>query len=179
MDSRPDPDPAVLPRPERLVGRAEAGRLCGEWRALGRKIVFTNGCFDLIHPGHVLYLSETRALGDLLVVGLNSDESVRALKGEPRPYLRELERAWVLLSLRSVDLVCVFPEPTPLELIRVVRPDILAKGGDYRPGDVVGSGVVESYGGSVAIVRYHPGYSSSGLIRRIREGVSPPRAGGS
>ncbi len=176
MDSPPDKGPA-LPRPDRLVSREEAGRRCGEWRALGKRIVFTNGCFDLIHAGHVLYLAETRALGDLLVVGLNSDDSVRDLKGNPRPYMRVLERAWVLLSLRSVDLVCVFPESTPLELIRVVRPDILAKGGDYRPGNVVGRDVVESYGGSVAIVQYHPGYSSSSLIQRIRGVMNPPWAG--
>jgi len=164
-----------LPLPDGLVSRVEAGRLCSEWRALGKRVVFTNGCFDLIHAGHVLYLAETRALGDALVVGVNSDDSIRALKGMPRPYMRELERAWVLLSLRSVDLVCVFPEPTPLELIRVVRPDILAKGGDYKPGNVVGRDVVESYGGSVAIVQFYPGYSSSSLIRRIRGGVDPPR----
>ncbi len=152
-----------------LLSREEIGRRCAELRARGIRIAFTNGCFDLLHPGHVLHLAEIRALGGLLVVGLNSDRSVRGLKGPSRPVLGERERALMLLSLRSVDLVSVFDEPTPLELIRVVRPDILAKGGDYRPEEVVGREVVESYGGSVRIVPFHPGYSSSNVIRLIRE----------
>jgi D-beta-D-heptose 7-phosphate kinase/D-beta-D-heptose 1-phosphate adenosyltransferase len=138
-------------------------------RARGRKVVFTNGCFDLLHPGHVLYLAEARALGDVLVVGLNSDESARALKGPSRPYVAERDRALLLLGLRSVDYVSIFPEPTPLELIRAVLPDILVKGGDYRPEEVVGREVVEAHAGTVRIMPFHPGFSSSGLIQRIRE----------
>jgi rfaE bifunctional protein nucleotidyltransferase chain/domain len=161
---------ASLPHPDRLLTRADLGQRCQALRQAGKRIVFTNGCFDLLHPGHVLYLDEARSLGDLLVVGLNSDRSVRGLKGSTRPYLNQTARALLLLALRSVDLVSIFEEPTPLELIRVVRPDILVKGGDYRPEEVVGREVVEPYGGSVRIVPFHPGFSSSGLIQRIREG---------
>jgi len=173
----PAPDPPALPRPLGLLGRAELAERCRERRARGERIVFTNGCFDLIHPGHVLYLAEAATLGDLLVVGLNSDRSVRQLKGGGRPYLGELARAHILLSLRSVDLVSVFDEPTPLELIRAVLPDILAKGGDYRPDEVVGREVVEAHGGSVRIIPFHPGFSSTALIRRIRAGFEPPDSG--
>lgn len=160
-----------------LVPRTRLSEICEELRRQGKRIVFTNGCYDLIHPGHVLSLAEVAALGDVLVVGLNSDRSVRALKGPGRPLLDARGRAIVLLGLRSVDFVSVFDEPTPLELIRVVRPDILAKGGDYRPEEVVGRDVVEAHGGSVRIVPFHPGYSSSSLVRRIREGLAPGAAG--
>jgi rfaE bifunctional protein nucleotidyltransferase chain/domain len=156
-----------------LLSRADLARRSEELRSQGKRVVFTNGCFDLLHPGHVLYLAEARALGDVLVVGLNSDSSVRRLKGPLRPYFPERDRALLLLSLRSVDLISVFEEPTPLELIRAVRPDILVKGGDYRPEEVVGREEVETLGGSVTIVPFHPGYSSSILIRRIREGTGP------
>jgi rfaE bifunctional protein nucleotidyltransferase chain/domain len=159
-----------------LVSRARLGETCDDLRRAGKRIVFTNGCFDLIHPGHVLYLAEASDLGDVLVVGLNSDVSVSCLKGPGRPVLDERGRAIVLLGLRSVDFVCVFDEPTPLELIRVVRPDILVKGGDYRPEEVVGREVVEAHGGLVRIVPFHPGYSSSSLVRRIREGPVPDAA---
>lgn len=159
-----------------LVSRARLGETCAALRRAGKRIVFTNGCFDLVHPGHVLYLAEAAALGDILVVGLNSDVSVNGIKGSGRPVLNERGRAIVLLGLRSVDLVSVFDEPTPLELIRVVLPDILVKGGDYRREEVVGREVVEAHGGSVRIVPYHPGYSSSSLVRRIREGPVPDAA---
>jgi D-beta-D-heptose 7-phosphate kinase/D-beta-D-heptose 1-phosphate adenosyltransferase len=160
-----------------LVSRARIGELCADLHRERKRIVFTNGCFDLVHPGHVLYLAEAAALGDILIVGLNSDLSVHALKGSPRPVVEERGRAIVLLGLRSVSLVSVFDEPTPLELIRVVLPDILVKGGDYRPEEVVGREVVEAHGGSVRIVPFHPGYSSSSLVRRIREGLAPDAAG--
>ncbi len=163
----------ALPVPGGLLDRDALAARCREMRARGQRIVFTNGCFDLLHPGHVLYLAEARAMGDALVVGLNADVSVRLLKGAPRPYLRERERAWMLLSLRSVDLVSVFSEETPLELIKAVLPDILVKGGDYRPEEVVGREVVEAHGGSVQIVSFLPGYSSSAMIQRIREGTLP------
>ena len=159
-----------------LAPRALLGEICADLRRAGKRIVFTNGCFDLVHPGHVLYLAEAAALGNILVVGLNSDLSVRALKGINRPFVDERGRAIVLLGLRSVGLVSVFDEPTPLELIRVVRPDILVKGGDYRPEEVVGREVVEAHGGSVRIVPFHLGYSSSSLVRRIRAGSAPDAA---
>jgi D-beta-D-heptose 7-phosphate kinase/D-beta-D-heptose 1-phosphate adenosyltransferase len=167
MGPAPDRD-GGLPALPGLLERADLARRCRELRDLGRRVVFTNGCFDLLHPGHVLYLAEAASLGDVLVIGLNSDQSVRELKGLDRPYLGGRARALILLSLRSVDLVSIFPEPTPLELIRLVRPDILVKGGDYRPEEVVGREVVEAAGGSVRIVPFHPGFSSSDLVRRIR-----------
>jgi len=159
---------ARWPTPSGLLSRAELAARCEELRKAGTRIVFTNGCFDLIHPGHVLYLQEARSLGDVLIVGLNSDESVRALKGPPRPYQDEQSRALILLALRPVDLVSIFPEDTPLELIRAVRPDVLVKGGDYRPEEVAGREVVEASGGSVRIVPYRAGYSSSRLVGRVR-----------
>lgn len=153
--------------PEGLLSRPDLARRCQDLRRRSARIVFTNGCFDLLHAGHVLYLAEARALGDVLVVGLNSDTSVRLLKGPTRPFQDERERALLLLSLRSVDLVSIFPEPTPLELIGAVQPDILAKGGDYRPEEVVGREVVEAAGGEIRIIPFHAGYSSSALIRSI------------
>jgi rfaE bifunctional protein nucleotidyltransferase chain/domain len=165
--------PPDLPVPAGLLSRAVLAQRCDELRSQGKRIVFTNGCFDLLHPGHVLYLAEAGAFGDVLVVGLNSDASVRALKGPSRPYLDECARAVILLGLRSVDLVSIFPEPTPLELIRAVGPAILVKGGDYRPEDVVGREVVVAHGGSVRIVPFYSGFSSTSLIERIRGGVDP------
>lgn len=143
------------------------------WRAFSDRpgrLCFTNGCFDLIHPGHVQYLEEVRALGDFLVVGLNSDASVRRLKGPSRPLQDEWARARILLGLRSVDAVVRFDEDTPLELIRALQPDILAKGGDYTPESTVGREVVEARGGWVAIIPFLPGHSTSIIEARIREG---------
>lgn len=169
MASPEEPAAGRLPRPPGLLETRDLAERCRELRERGRRIVFTNGCFDLIHPGHVLYLTEARSLGDVLVVGLNSDASVRALKGPGRPILGEVERAIVLLALRSVDYISIFSEPTPLQLIRSVRPDILVKGGDYAGAEVVGREEVESHGGELRIVSYHRGFSSRQLIRRMRE----------
>ena len=135
-----------------------------------RILCFTNGCFDLIHPGHVKYLEDARALGDYLVVGRNSDASVARLKGPSRPLQDEDARAAVLLGLRSVDAVIRFGEDTPFELIRTVAPDILVKGGDYTPEGVVGRDLVEARGGHVAIIPFLPGHSSSAIVERIRSG---------
>jgi D-beta-D-heptose 7-phosphate kinase/D-beta-D-heptose 1-phosphate adenosyltransferase len=134
-------------------------------------LCFTNGCFDLLHPGHVKYLEDVRALGDFLVVGLNSDASVARLKGPSRPLQDERARAMVLLGLRSVDAVVKFEEDTPLELITALRPDILAKGGDYTPETVVGREVVEAGGGRVVLVPFLPGHSTSAIVERIRRGI--------
>lgn len=134
----------------------------------GRRIVFTNGCFDLLHPGHVRYLTAARALGDILVVGLNSDQSVRRLKGAGRPILGVDERAEVLLALSAVDHVVVFDEDTPRELIAALRPDILVKGADWALEDIVGREEVEATGGRVVRVDVVPGVSTTELIRRIR-----------
>lgn len=161
-------DHAELPRPARLLGRDELGRVTAQARAQGRRVVFTNGCFDLLHPGHVLYLEEARALGDLLVVGLNDDDSVRRLKGANRPLLPARARATLLLALRCVDYVALFSEDTPEALIHAVVPHILVKGGDYRPEDVVGGAFVRQKGGEVRILAFYPGYSTRGLVERIR-----------
>ena len=134
------------------------------------RLCFTNGCFDLLHPGHVRYLEDARALGDFLVVGLNSDASVARLKGVGRPLQDESARASVLLGLRSVDAVVRFNEDTPLKLIQALQPDILVKGGDYTPDTVVGREAVEARGGRVVIIPLIPGHSTSRIEERIRSG---------
>lgn len=133
-------------------------------------LCFTNGCFDLLHPGHVKYLEDARALGDFLVVGLNGDASVARLKGPSRPLQDEGARAAVLLGLRSVDAVIRFDQDTPFELIRALAPDILVKGGDYTVDGVVGRDLVEARGGRVEIIPFLPGHSSSAIVERIKAG---------
>ncbi len=135
-----------------------------------RFLCFTNGCFDLLHPGHVQYLADARALGDYLVVGLNSDASVARLKGIGRPVQDEAARAAVLLGLRSVDAVIRFDEDTPLELLRALQPDVLVKGGDYTPETVVGRELVEGRGGRVVLIPFLAGHSTSLIEARIRSG---------
>jgi D-beta-D-heptose 7-phosphate kinase/D-beta-D-heptose 1-phosphate adenosyltransferase len=137
-------------------------------RHAGGRIVFTNGCFDLIHPGHVRYLEAARACGEVLVVGLNSDASVRRLKGPGRPILSALERAEVIAGLAAVDHVVVFDEDTPREVIVRLRPDVLVKGADWALEDVVGRTEVESWGGRVERIDFVPGVSTSEILRRIR-----------
>ncbi len=137
-------------------------------RRLGQRIAFTNGCFDLLHVGHVQYLHEARAQADLLVVGLNSDASVQALKGPGRPVNAVPARAQVLAALQAVDYITVFDEPTPLGLIEALRPDVLVKGADYRKDEVVGAEFVESYGGRVYLAPLREGYSTTGLLDRLR-----------
>ena len=134
----------------------------------GLNLVFTNGCFDLIHTGHTRYLREARLLGDLLIVGVNTDESIREIKGPYRPVTRLEERLEVLLSLRWVDAVVPFSEPTPVELIRRIRPGVLVKGGDWPPEKLAGREIVESYGGKIVSVPFHEGTSTTDIIRRIR-----------
>jgi D-beta-D-heptose 7-phosphate kinase/D-beta-D-heptose 1-phosphate adenosyltransferase len=138
------------------------------WRANGDLVVFTNGCFDLLHVGHVTYLERARRYGHRLVVGLNTDRSVRTLKGPERPLIREDDRARVLAALASVDAVVFFDEDTPLELIKALRPDVLAKGADYREEDVVGAAEVKAWGGRVVLVPLVPDRSSSQIVRRMR-----------
>ncbi|HPX18892.1 MAG TPA: D-glycero-beta-D-manno-heptose 1-phosphate adenylyltransferase [Deltaproteobacteria bacterium] len=137
-------------------------------RARGMRVVFTNGCFDILHEGHVSYLREAKALGDILVVGLNSDTSVRRLKGPERPVNGEASRAAVLSGLEVVDYVCVFEEDTPYELIRELRPDVLVKGGDWDTDRIVGADIVASYGGEVRSLAFREGHSTTGIINRIR-----------
>ncbi|MBI4364745.1 MAG: D-glycero-beta-D-manno-heptose 1-phosphate adenylyltransferase [Candidatus Latescibacteria bacterium] len=137
---------------------------------MGQRFVFTNGCFDLIHPGHTELLRRAKSLGHRLCVGLNSDRSVRAIKGPGRPVQSEVARATVVAALANVDYVVLFDEETPLRLIEALAPDVLVKGGDYDRGAVVGREVVERSGGEVHIVPLIPGYSSSQLAERIRAG---------
>jgi D-beta-D-heptose 7-phosphate kinase/D-beta-D-heptose 1-phosphate adenosyltransferase len=136
-------------------------------RRRGKTIVFTNGCFDLLHVGHVKYLQQARRLGDILVLGLNSDASIRRLKGANRPLINEHERAHILAALSCIDYVVLFDEDTPLELIDMLRPDILVKGGDYTPETVVGREAVERYGGRVELIDLVDGRSTTNIIERI------------
>lgn len=135
----------------------------------GRKIVFTNGCFDLVHQGHIDYLSKARDLGDMLVVGLNTDASVRRLKGPRRPINDEYSRALLLASMVFVDYVVLFDEDTPYELIKAVQPDVLVKGSDYKPEDIVGYDIVTSKGGKVETLDFLPGFSTTAIERKILE----------
>ena len=144
------------------------GGAADAWRQAGLTIVFTNGCFDLLHPGHVRYLKEASELGDLLVAGINTDRSVRNLKGPGRPVLALEERSEVLLALRSVHAVVPFDEDTPLELIRRVRPHVLVKGGDWAVENIVGGEIVQAGGGQVLSLPFHEGTSTTEIIRRIR-----------
>ena len=133
-----------------------------------QKVVFTNGCFDIIHRGHVEYLEEAKSLGDILIIGLNSDESVRRLKGPSRPINNEEDRARVLLGLKSVDGVVAFKEDTPLELIKMVKPDVLVKGGDWKVEDIVGHEFVIEGGGEVYSLPFREGCSTTNIIEKIR-----------
>ncbi len=133
-----------------------------------KKIVFTNGCFDFVHPGHIHYLNEAKSMGDILVIGLNSDNSVRKIKGEGRPINDQNARALVLSSLEMVDYVILFEEDTPYKLIKTILPDILVKGGDYKIENVVGKDIVEGNGGKVKCVSYTEGFSTTSIIEKIK-----------
>ncbi|MBD3336260.1 MAG: D-glycero-beta-D-manno-heptose 1-phosphate adenylyltransferase [Candidatus Eisenbacteria bacterium] len=161
------PPEAALPRTEPL-GWDRAAAWARELRAAGRRLVFTNGCFDLLHPGHIHLLQAAAAEGDALVVGLNGDASVRRLKGPDRPVLSELERARQLLALPWVDAVVLFEHDTPLELITRLEPDVLVKGGDYHQADVVGAQQVEGWGGRVVLVPFLAGHGTTGLVEALR-----------
>jgi rfaE bifunctional protein nucleotidyltransferase chain/domain len=138
-------------------------------RTQDRKVVFTNGCFDLIHPGHIRMLIEAKSLGDVLIVAINSDRSVRELKGPNRPILNEHERAEVLAALACVDYVIIFDDLLPRETIKAIRPDVLVKGGDYTPNTIVGRDEVEAMGGVVKSLSFIGGFSTTDLIERIRK----------
>jgi D-beta-D-heptose 7-phosphate kinase/D-beta-D-heptose 1-phosphate adenosyltransferase len=152
---------------QKIVERATLVHELDSRRRLGQRIAFTNGCFDVLHAGHVHYLQEARAQADLLVVGLNSDSSVRILKGPSRPVHSEQGRSLVLAGLQAVDYVTIFDEPTPLALIQAVRPAVLVKGADYRRDEVVGGVFVESYGGRVHLVPLKEGYSTTQALQRL------------
>jgi D-beta-D-heptose 7-phosphate kinase / D-beta-D-heptose 1-phosphate adenosyltransferase len=152
---------------QKIKARKELLRIIKDLRAKGKRIVFTNGCFDLLHIGHIRYLEEARALGDFLVVGVNSDSSVRKLKGPQRPVLPEEERAEILSGLGCVDYITLFDEIDPLKLITSLHPHILVKGGDWTKEQTVGKEVVERSGGEVVIIPFVKGASTSNLIKTI------------
>ncbi len=139
-----------------------------KWRTQGKRIVFTNGCFDLLHPGHIDYLEKAGTHGDILIIGLNDDDSVRYLKGASRPINSLSSRSRMLMALRSVDMVISFPEDTPLKLIKSLMPDVLVKGGDYQADDIVGAKEVRAHGGEVVVMPFMEGHSTSSLIERIK-----------
>ena len=155
--------------PGKVVDPGELVRMVQRWHKLGKKVVFTNGCFDILHQGHLEVLSRAAELGDVLVIGVNSDESVHRLKGPERPVNDEGFRSLMLASLTIVDAVCIFREDTPLELISQVLPDVLVKGGDYQPEQIVGADLVKAHSGEVVTIPLVEGYSTSNLIRRIRQ----------
>ena len=150
----------------KILGREELPVRLRQWRDQGFRVVFTNGCFDLLHRGHVEYLAQASDKGEVLVVGLNTDASVRRLKGEGRPLNHEDDRALLLAALSFVDAVVLFGEDTAYELIKEVRPDVLVKGADYRLEEIVGYDLVTSYGGRVETIPFVDGYSTTKLINR-------------
>ncbi|WP_341991210.1 D-glycero-beta-D-manno-heptose-7-phosphate kinase [Azorhizobium sp. AG788] len=159
---------ARVEHPGALVSRADAARIVAAWRANGTRVVFTNGCFDLLHPGHVSLLEQAARHGDRLVVALNTDASVQRLKGPTRPLQDEIARARVMGALRCVDLVVLFDEDTPLETITALLPDVLVKGADYAPHEVVGADVVTAHGGELVLVSLVAGQSTSSLVAKAR-----------
>jgi rfaE bifunctional protein nucleotidyltransferase chain/domain len=156
------------PGAARVLTETQVAVLVAEARSKGRRVVFTSGIFDLLHPGHVRYLEEARALGDLLIVGLSADESVRRNKGPGRPVTPQDERGEVLAALASVDAVVVFSEDTAADIIRRIQPDILVKGADLPADQIVGRDIVEARGGRVVMLPLEPGYSTSSIVERIR-----------
>jgi rfaE bifunctional protein nucleotidyltransferase chain/domain len=165
----PEDHPTEALAYQRKISTLEQARLaCASYREASRRVVFTNGCFDLLHPGHVRYLAMARALGDVLVVGLNADASVRRLKGESRPLQNEAARAEVLAALACVDHVVIFPQDDPLALILEIRPDYLAKGADWAAEEIIGGNEVRAWGGKVARIQLVEGHSTSHLVEKAR-----------
>ncbi|MCD6111692.1 MAG: D-glycero-beta-D-manno-heptose 1-phosphate adenylyltransferase [Bacteroidales bacterium] len=138
------------------------------WRFKDRRIVFTNGCFDILHLGHIDYLSKAADLGNILIIGLNSDVSVKKIKGNNRPIMDEKSRAAILASISFVDAVVIFDEETPYNLINLVKPDVLVKGDDYKPEDIVGYDILKTYGGKVITLDFLPGYSTTAIEKKIK-----------
>jgi D-glycero-beta-D-manno-heptose 1-phosphate adenylyltransferase len=153
----------------KVVSREELLGRVAEAKAARRRIVFTNGCYDLLHPGHIRLLEKSRELGDILILALNSDRSVRENKGAGRPIIPEDERAEVAAALEAVDYVLLFDEPTPREIIAKILPDVLVKGGDWGPNEIVGREEVEAAGGRVVSIPLEPGYSTSSILERIQK----------
>jgi len=152
-----------------IFSRNDLSEIVKQLQRGGKKIVFTNGVFDILHKGHVDYLNRARALGDILVVGINSDSSARRIKGDKRPIIPQQDRACIVSNLRSVDYVCIFDEDTPYETIKLLQPDLLVKGADWKVEDVVGRDVVEARGGRVVTIEYLNGKSTTNIIKKILE----------
>lgn len=151
----------------KIIDISEIGNLVSTWKSEGKSIVFTNGCFDVLHYGHVSYLSEAKDLGDKMIIGLNSDASVRRLKGETRPVNGQQERATLLAALSFVDAVVIFEEDTPERLIKTIHPDVLVKGGDYTIETIVGADFVQSYGGIVKTIPLVENFSTTKILKRL------------
>ncbi|MFK7907754.1 MAG: D-glycero-beta-D-manno-heptose 1-phosphate adenylyltransferase [Chitinophagales bacterium] len=149
---------------QKILTQTELTNKLSKWRFLEQKIVFTNGCFDLIHKGHIHTLAKARDLGDMLILGLNSDASVKRLKGESRPLQSENDRALILAAMIFVDAVVIFEEDTPFNLIELIQPDVLVKGGDYQKHEVVGADIVKAKGGEVVLIPFVEGHSTTSLI---------------
>jgi rfaE bifunctional protein nucleotidyltransferase chain/domain len=154
-----------------VVSRTEVIEIRSGLKHDGKKLVFTNGCFDILHRGHVEYLWQSKALGDVLLVGMNTDASVRRLKGSSRPIVNEDDRAFVLAALQVVDFVCLFDEDTPYELIKIVEPDILVKGADWPIDKIIGKDVVEASGGVVKTIESIPNRSTTNIIEKITHSI--------
>ncbi len=153
----------------KIYSREALVRECNVWRATGKKIVFTNGCFDILHHGHLVLLAEAASFGNILTVGLNTDNSVQRLKGPERPLTHEQDRAFQVASMLCTDAVCLFDEDTPEALIKLIKPDVLVKGGDYTIDNIVGADFVHNNGGSVEIIPFVKGYSTTSTIDRIKK----------
>lgn len=153
----------------KILTRQQAVKQANQWRTEGQQLVFTNGCFDIVHLGHIDYLEKARNLGNRLILGLNTDASVSCIKGPNRPVVNEYARARLMAALAFVDMVTFFGEPTPLELIEAIRPDILVKGNDYTVDTIVGADFVLGRGGRVETIALVPGYSTTKLIDRIKQ----------
>ena len=147
----------------------EIAAIIKDIKSQNKKIVFTNGCFDILHSGHVQYLAEAKELGDILILGLNSDSSVKRLKGKDRPINNERERSVILSALYSISYIVIFEDDTPYKLIKHIKPDILVKGGDWEPKDIVGSDVVSSYNGEVKSLSFIEGKSTTDIINKLKE----------
>jgi rfaE bifunctional protein nucleotidyltransferase chain/domain len=158
------------PTEAKILGREEAISVVAGWQSAGEKVVFTNGCFDIVHLGHIDYLEKARSLGDRMVLGLNTDASVSRLKGPLRPVVNEYARARLMAALSFIDAVILFDEPTPTELIEAVKPDILVKGDDYTVANIAGADFVLGKGGEVKTIALVEGYSTSKLIEKIKQG---------
>jgi D-beta-D-heptose 7-phosphate kinase/D-beta-D-heptose 1-phosphate adenosyltransferase len=152
---------------EKVKTRAALKAVAARAKSEGKKIVFTNGCFDLLHAGHLHVLKEAKKLGDVLIVALNSDSSVKRIKGPDRPILPESERAELIAALEMVDYVTLFDEPDPLNIVQEIKPDMLAKGGDWAADKIIGREFVESYGGQVAVINFLKGHSTTDIIEKI------------